>query len=542
MMTRKLKFMYLFMLIIISCYANFFTDSFRFEPVYSLNILNSDAVQLFPIYNIYDSTLFKNDLFIKNIRNQLNVITKIKLFINDGKYLILMHFFPFPLAIKIVSIILCTFSVFLIYRIGVYLYSKDCAIVLSGLFLFYFLSMDTFYGGQDRGFGALIFCIFLLLLVKEKLLFLPFLLPLVAFFYQPFLFVLTMICLLVLFFYKKNIKFKWYILFLVINILVNIFLIFNDKLLNIMMVNVSTLVSYKYHYKNNVVNPCNPLHILLYFVFNLNEHSRLHVYFTLFFIALSLVIVVLRRMKVFRLPKAIWLILLGSVFSFFATYPINPVLASRQLVFSVPLFLVFFVSTNIFQIINRHKVNSAILLLPLISIFVVLHPMFNKIVDFKKYKPVYDYIERLPKDTLIAGNPSSWIVDKIPFFSKRAIFFADDIDSHLYISYGVEGFWERRKNLMLALYVDSLEEVKAFATMYNIDYFVIETYLYNDSFFNYLKQSVRPYDRQTWSLIKNKIDKNSFFLLEFVKKNYDFKLKDKNGYIFIISSKKVIQK
>ena len=123
------------------------------------------------------------------------------------------------IAIKIISIIICVLSVILIYKIGVYLYSKSQACLPAGLFLFYFLSMDTFYGGQDRCFGALIFCIFLLFLVKEKFIFLPFLLPLIIIFYQSFFFVLATICLLVPFLYKKNIKVKQFILFLVINIL-----------------------------------------------------------------------------------------------------------------------------------------------------------------------------------------------------------------------------------------------------------------------------------------------------------------------------------
>lgn len=535
----KAKFIYLIILIMLSFYSNFFSNSFRFEPVYSLY---SDTIELYTNQYWFDTGLFKKDLVLMNFVHHANFVTKIKEFFHNGIFLLLMHFFSYPLVIKIVSIVLCVFSTLLIYKIGVYLYSKDCAFILSGLFIFYFLSMDTFYGGQDRGFGAFIFCVFLLFLVKEKFLFLPFLLPLAVFFYRPFLFVLTMVCLLVPFFYKKNIKFKWYILFLAINILISLFFIFEDKLLNMTMVNLPLLRSYKYHYKNNIVNPFNPLHILLYFILNLNEHSKLYVYFTYFFIAINLVIVALRRTKAFCLPKAIWLIVLGSVFSFFITYPINPVLASRQVVFSVPLFLVFLVSINIFEIMNRHKINPAILLLLILPVFVVSHSIFNPMEDHKKYKPVYDYVERLPKDVLIAGNPSSWIVGAIPFFSKRAIFFSDDMDDNLYLTYGTEGFWDRRKNLILTLYTDtdSLEEVKAFITRYNIDYFIIETSRYGASFFHYLERSVRPYDRQTWNLIKTRINKNKFFLLEFIKKHYDFALKKQDGDIFIVSSRKIM--
>jgi len=153
---------------------------------------------------------------------------------------------------------------------------------------------------------------------------------------------------------------------------------------------------------------------------------------------------------------------------------------------------------------------------------------------------VYDYVESLPKDVFIAGYPGSRVVDKIPFFSKRTIFFSDYLDDLLYITYGTEGFRKRRQNLILALYADSIEKVKIFIARYKIDYLIIETSYYNKSFFDHLKQSVVPYDRQTWGLIKNKVSINNFILLDFVKKYHDFELGGSGGDIFVISAKKIL--
>lgn len=336
---------------------------------------------------------------------------------------------------------------------------------------------------------------------------------------------------------------KRYISFLIINILICLFLIYTDILQNMITMNLPLLKSYKYQCDNNIVNPFNPLHILLYFILNLNEHSRLQVYFTYFFIAISLVIIAFRGKKAFYLHKAMWIMLLGSFISFLITYPFNPVLASRQFVFSAPLFLVFFVSTNIFGIIIRSKIKPVILLLPLMAIFIVLHPIIGgQIRDFKKYKPVYDYLESLPKDTFIAGYPNSFVVDKIPFFSKRSIFFSDNMDDILYLTYGAEGFKERRQNLISALYADSIDEVKTFVKKYKIDYLIIETSYYNNATYDYLKSSVVLYDKQTWGIIKARINKNNYFLLDFVKKYYDFALRMGDSDIFIISSKKLLFK
>ncbi|MBU2035372.1 MAG: hypothetical protein KJ722_02845 [Candidatus Omnitrophica bacterium] len=401
--------------------------------------------------------------------------------------------------------------------------------------------MATFYGGQDRCFGAFIFCIFLLFLVKEKFIFLPFLLPLVIIFYNSFFFVMFTICLLAPFVYKKNIRVKQFLLILAINIFICFLLIFTDRLQNMIMMSLPLLKSYKYYWYNNIVNPFNPLHILLYFILNLNEHSKLYSYLTYFFIAISLLIIAFRGRKAFCLYKAIWLMLLGSSISFLITYPINPVLASKQFVFSAPLFLVFFVSTNISGILIKYKIKPIILLVPLMSIFVVLHPIIgNQIRDFRKYKPVYDYLECLPKDTFIAGYPNSFVVDKIPFFSKRSIFFSDNMDDILYLAYGTEDFKARRQNLISALYAGSIDEVKFFITKYKIDYFIIETSYYENAFYDHIKSSVIPYDMLTRSIIKAKIDKNIFFLLEFARKYHDFALRRNDGDIFIVSSMRIL--
>jgi len=354
-MIIKRKFIYLIILVAVLIYANCFTRSFRFNLIYSPY---NDAGELYSVQNIFDNTLFRNDPVLTALKNHANIISRTREHAHNAIYYLLLHFFSFPLAIKIVAIIFAILCTILVYKIGACLYSKDYAYLLSSLFLFYFLSMDTFYSGQDRCFGIFTLLVFLLFIIKEKFVLLPFFLPLVIFIYHPLLYVFTTVCLLIPFLYRKNIRLRRYILFLVINILISLIFIFNDKLLNTIITNIPLLRSYKYYCGNNIVNPANPLHFLLYFVLNLNEHSRLYVYFTYFFIAISLLIVIFKGKRAFFLPKAIWLIFLGSFFSFLIIYPVNPILASRQLVLSLPLFLVFFVFTNIPGIIiNRIPVR-----------------------------------------------------------------------------------------------------------------------------------------------------------------------------------------
>jgi len=537
-MKNKTEFIYLAILFLATIYAHCITNSVTFEPVYSPY---SDSSELYTVQSITDSTLFKNDPALIAIKNHMNWTSKIREYTHNAIFCFFMLFFSFPLTIKIVSIIITILSVILVYKIGVYLHSKNCALLLAGLFIFYFFSMHTFYGGQDRCFGAFIFCIFMLLLVKERLAFLPFLLPLIIIFYQSLFPLLATICLLVPILYFKRMRIKQFLLFLIINILICFLLVYTDKLQGSIAANLALLKSYKYLHDNNLVNPANPYHIILYFILNLNEHSRLQSYFTYFFLLLSLAIIVFRGKRAFFLHKAIWLMLAASFISFLLTYFFNPVLASRQFLFSLPMFLVLFVAANIYVFTAKIRINPAALLIPLMAVFMALHPILGgPIRDFRIYKPVYDYLENLPKEAFIAGHPSSFVLDNIPLFSRRTIFFSDNMDDILYLTYGREGFKERRSELILALYAESMEKVKKLITKYKIDFFVIEESYYNKDFYRNLKYSVIPYDKQTWALIEPNAYKGKSFLLNFAKRNKDFALKTSKGYIFVINTKKML--
>lgn len=114
------------------------------------------------------------------------------------------------------------------------------------------------------------------------------------------------------------------------------------------------------------------------------------------------------------------------------------------------------------------------------------------------------------------------------------------MDDILYLAYGTEDFKARRQNLISALYAGSIDEVKFFITKYKIDYFIIETSYYENAFYDHIKSSVIPYDMLTRSIIKAKIDKNIFFLLEFARKYHDFALRRNDGDIFIVSSMRIL--
>lgn len=528
----KQAVLYFVLLIILACYASFFTRSFTFEPKYALY---SDSVYLYPMQHLLDPTLFVNDVPVIELCKFFNTMAQIREYTHFKVYQFLTLFSPYTLAIKIYCIILCILSTIFIFGIGLKFYNKDCAYLLSTLFIIYFLSMNTFFGIHDRSFGAFLFCAFLFFLAKKRFVFLPLTVLLSIIFFSQIFVSLTVICILVLYFYRTEINYKRFIPFLCLAILSFLVFVLFDGFLNAQIKNIAILRSYKFA---NIINPASLRNIFLFFIFNFEEHSRLYGYFTKFFIGVSLMMVIFRGRRAFHLPLEIYLMILGSLISFLITYPIHPVLASRQLVFSLPLFLIFFITTNLFDALKGKKLKCANLIMPTIFIFVIMYPFFNKIHDGKQDKPIFDFIERLPKDVVVAGFPDSQTLARIPLFSKRSIFLADKMVDIFYLAYGPEKTRRMRDDLIRALYADTIEGVRDFIRRYPIDYLLIDVSFYKDEYFRYLDHSIRPFDRQTLNIIDHMRNKDRFLLLEFARKNHDFSM---SGSVFIVNSKKIMQ-
>ncbi|MFH1397328.1 MAG: hypothetical protein ABIH27_02085 [Candidatus Omnitrophota bacterium] len=261
---------------------------------------------------------------------------------------------------------------------------------------------------------------------------------------------------------------------------------------------------------------------------------------TAFFLGLCAVIVFFKKSKSFCLPWQIWTMLLASALNFIIIYPFFPTLASRQFVFTVPLFIVFFIASAIFNTTNYKVIYEALIILAAAA-FIVLNPRLNDITSLREYKPIYDYIEKLPKDVLVLGNPESTLIKTVPFYSKRSIFFGSNFKDVYFIFYGYKETLKRRQHLIQALYSDSLEKVRGIISDYNIGYFIIESNYYTKSFIDYLKYSPFPYDHIVYNVIKNRIYNNNFVLLQFAKKHYNFKVKVNGGEIFVLSSEKIRQ-
>ncbi len=543
-MNKRFFALSMIFLLILACYANFvgnfnMSRSFMFDPVYSLY---SDAVNFYFLHGIHDTTLLKSDLLVGSIKSNWHIIECGNLFL--AVQLFLMNFFSLAIVIKIVSILLCFVFSILIYRIGNHLYSNIQAIFLMWMLLVYFLTMDSFYGGQGRGFGVCILCLFLLLLVKKKFFLLPILLPFVFLFYPSIIPMLFVMCLLVPVFFKDAFKtpraFGQYLSMLVISMMLTVQFILSSYFMQHVLTNIRVFQSYKFAQVGTMSGNLNIFQIALYYILNIKEHSLLYTYSTIFMMIVCAGMVLRNLKSVLLVPRVFWLMLLASILAFMIVYPINPTVASRQTVFTIPLFAVVFFAVNIFGMFRNNHKYLLMVLIPFLITFIVLHPKYNDIRNFREFKQAYINMSSLPKDVLIAGYPKSRLIRTIPFFSRRAVFYVDKYRDILLGFYTLEELERRRQELIEALYADSLEKVKVFVRKHKITYFVIEDYLYDNHFIESFKNSKFPEDRQTYAFIKGAKKQGDFALFEFAKVNYDSKLTYPRGEIFVINAAKAL--
>ena len=152
MNTLQSKVFYFGFLILVVIFANVFTDGYTFEPYYALYEDNTNS---YFFQSLNDSTLFTNDaptlLFKESIANIKGN------FVIASCYSAVMKIFSMPIAIKVLRIALCYLAMIAIYKTSARLYSRDFAMLCVGLFIIYFLSMNSFFGAGGRTFGATVF-------------------------------------------------------------------------------------------------------------------------------------------------------------------------------------------------------------------------------------------------------------------------------------------------------------------------------------------------------------------------------------------------
>jgi hypothetical protein len=483
-----------FLLIILFTAINFYIHR---REIVNPFIVEPDIGLGYITYFFSEPALLKNDLFRLSIDQCL--ANGKGLFLENSLLAIpLLYYFllscpltVFPLITKsltlsqilaFVSIAYSVTAVLFVYKIGCLFSGKKWfALSLALFFLIYSSTMDAFYGGLQRGVGFAVICAFYYYLCRDRII------GLIACIFLSLLFDPHILPLLVIatsiHCYARRIKgvysAKNALYFLIVSGLTAIFLYliiynFHSDLKVYLFNHMQWKWLLKTDFSRNEV-----ISFVGNFVLNIHEHSLIYKYFTLFLSFSALVFLFLRPKKAV-LTGGDKVFIFSSFTAFFLLLPLQPGVASRQLIFSLPLFLIIFFWK---KAISVSLSRSIIFLLLFSGIFIAFNRCTNELADFTKRRIYFDFFSYLPKNTLIAGHPES--LRYIPFFSKRSVYF-DPLWEENMLSFfdkkKQDEFKERKAALIKFIYSRDIEGFKKFIINNQVTHLIINEFYYSDSY------------------------------------------------------------
>ena len=468
-MKKDLKF-YLFFLGLI-CYGMFFTNRFRFEFFYSTYF---DTFCLYFLSIFADPGLFLKDAGGILFRQCMDDPT-LREFGMLSVYRVLLNFMSVGTALKFMSLLLSFFSAFFVYRTGQEAYKDDKkAFFLATAFLVCFLSMDSFYYGQSRTFGAFFFFFMVYALYTGRCLAVPPIIYLFYMFYPYLALPAGLVSVWVFFRLESGGRRAKYLLLL----LASIGLAAMTDIRLAAGINQAAVFQYKFSgFSGEERLPGNPLHGLLYFFANLNEHSKLYTGVALLFLLAPAAAFFRRGTGIFSALREKTFAPLSMFFlSFAALYPVSPLFASREVVFAFPFALTLLFADNIFFLLDRKRLHAAAVLLALL--FAAGHPYLNDIHDFRVYSGVYAHISGIPGELVLAGAPDSALAAGIPFYAQRSLVYNDKTPGILAMTAPGLDQAALRRSLLDAMCSWNPAAAASFAREKRVDYFLVESNSY----------------------------------------------------------------
>lgn len=481
------------------------------------------------LYGLFDYSLFQNDLLMQSyIRHPLFFVVSMPF----AKPIVpiealLTRFFDISRIITGVSIAYNMIAAFLVFKIGEIFKDKKSAVTLVILFLLYFSTMETFFGGGVRGIGAIICCLIFYGLCRSSIavslsavslsfVFYSLLLPLTVIVSS------LQICASSI---KRDKKIKYFILLGLIIFAITLFIYLLDWRSFDALTNAyrwKTVLKSKAGFESSFIGR---------YVFNFNERSTMYQHATFFFIAANLFLWRIKRRR-FAFSLSERLFVLAALGAFFICLFMNKVIASRQLIFALPLLLV----VSFWRMVEE-KINKAnrILLVLAVAAFLVFLKFENRtkeLFNLSDQKQKMEYLSALKKDALILAYPES--ATFISFYSRRSVYF--------------NRVWERiigpcaiclesdrdelrkREQLSLALYyAPSLQAIINDLEASGITHIVVEEYYYKD----YLKGPVewyQSYKENALQIIAKTRPRDGYFPLLFLAEKYG-KMVGKGSYV-----------
>ena len=457
------------MVLIVCCISCLVSVLVNFKTIINPYYIYGD-ISFYAIFHRLCSAqpLFTNDLFLsafdmKQVLSRVDIpIVKWLLPVT----ILLMKVMSLSHVLVVQSIIFCVIASVLMYLIGASMGSKKEALLLVVLFLIYTGSMDSFYGGAARGSGMAITCAVFYCLHGKFTYAIIMLIPVAWLSYPPILPLVATFAGYSIIHRGGKIRDKMVLIGLT-GLMLCFFAVMLFQVEKQVLWKLSSLMEWKnragiFDLRNN---------LLLAYILNIDEHSTLYVIFTGIMIGAILVSVLRARRNSGFVGREFILISAGV---FMAVFFVKKEVASRQVVFSIPVFL----TIAFWRILLSFK--SGVVRYGACMIFALLFllvPPNDGDIDFSRYRELFTDLSHTPSDLLIAGPLKS--LDFVPFFTRQSVFFAPfwEEAKHCVPSMQTE-LKNRKQELEKILYSKNEQEIVRFAGRNHITHFIVDDYLY----------------------------------------------------------------
>lgn len=521
------------------------------------------------LYSFQDTELFKND-YIKSIVGLFNCIG-----FNFIYYVGLLFIDDLILLSKLIILPLSFISSLYLFKIGKEIKDDFCGFIISTLFIFTHIKLLS--AGTQNSFLFPLLIIFLYYFIKKHYFKMMLTIAIMTIIYAPSA-LIAYVAYFLSFFKVLNKRIflncsKKAIVYFILTGLIS----FSIYLPTMLITEKEKFLLNQYIPKKevfaNLINPINYHSNAKYLELNLNGRRSLFsgnsiesflvdilsnnnprisltlikgkVYHREFLLLFAFCMLIVLRKKINKMPLEVNILLLSGLIMYILSFCLMLLLFYPGRYFAAPwsLYLITFISVNFESFVNQinsslcknlnlkessHLINKFNLflifyLLLFLVDFKILSPDYSMKKVKKNHTPVFNFIEKLPKDVLIAAPIKE--ADYIPLLSKKSV----------YISFEVLDLTQELRRRAYAFYdayfATDQNDLKDFCRNENIDYILVN----KESFIEKSHiELVSPYKEYIIDKIRKNNNKKGAFVLEKIDDNK--KIYDSN-YFYILDCK-----
>lgn len=479
----------------LAAYAVVVSSPPAFDPQYSFYL---DTASFYWMRGLWDQGLYGADQLAAFYRHNLYKPCPETLWVWPAAVFIKIA--GYAGGLKLLAVCACAAGALMVRRLAMASSARPAAAAAVLLFAVLFLSMDSFFG-VPRVYGALVVIGYAWAVEEKCFRLLPFLTALCFGVYPVVAAGLAASSLLVPFFFRSEFcagkELRRYLAAGALGAVLILTMGSMSMVIKNTVLESSSVGSFESDKLHQMVpaalDPYNPLDALPNFILNFNEHGTLYIIIVALLAAVYALGVLVQPRRPAMLPRSISLLLAGCGTAFTALYPMHPVTASRQLVFVIPLALVFLAAEGVMTIFEeRFRPAAAALLCA--ALFTGLHPFFNRISNMRQYAGVYEFLAARPRGEVVAGHPESELVFTAPVFASQPALLSDGTaDQELLFFRSPATYADRKETLLKALYCSDPAAEGRLAG-YGVRWMLLEKRYYSPEFLSDLKSYNRLSD------------------------------------------------